>query len=115
LFERKADITLDYYKTDFTNQVVVDFENPQEVNFYNLDGKSFANSFQAEFNYNVFEGVDLRTSYKFYDVQTQYTSGRLEKPLTPKHRLFANIGYETPLQDHGGQWKFDATYNWVGE
>ncbi|OYX23439.1 MAG: TonB-dependent receptor [Flavobacteriales bacterium 32-35-8] len=115
LFGRKADVTLDYYKTDFTNQVVVDFENPQEINFYNLDGKSFANSFQAELNYNVFEGVDLRTSYKFYDVQTQYNSGRLEKPLTPKHRLFANIGYETKEQDHGGQWKFDATYNWVGE
>jgi len=114
-FGRKADVTLDYYKTDFTNQVVVDFENPQEVNFYNLDGKSFANSFQAEFNYNVFEGVDLRTSYKFYDVQTQYNSGRFEKPLTPKHRLFANVGYETPLQDNGGRWKFDATYNWVGE
>src|SRR5690606_10828175 len=54
-------------------------------------------------------------SYKFYDVQTQHNSGRLEKPLTPKHRLFANIGYETKEQDHGGQWKFDATYNWVGE
>jgi outer membrane receptor for ferrienterochelin and colicins len=115
LLGRKADVTLDYYKTDFTNQVVVDFENPREVNFYNLDGKSFANSFQVEFNYNVFQGVDLRTSYKFYDVQTQYNSGRLEKPLTPKHRLFANLGYETKQQDNGGQWKFDATYNWVGE
>ncbi|WP_100615200.1 TonB-dependent receptor [Confluentibacter citreus] len=115
LLGRKADVILDYYKTDFTNQVVVDFENPQEVNFYNLDGKSFANSFQVEFNYNVFEGVDLRTSYKFYDVQTQYNSGKLEKPLTPKHRLFANVGYETKQQDNGEQWKFDATYNWVGE
>ncbi|WP_100611821.1 TonB-dependent receptor [Confluentibacter lentus] len=115
LLGRKADVTIDYYKTDFINQVVVDFENPQEVKFYNLDGKSFANSFQAEFNYNMFEGLDLRTSYKFYDVQTQYNSGKLEKPLIPKHRLFANIGYETKEQDHGGQWKFDATYNWVGE
>src|SRR5690606_37057190 len=115
LFGRKADVTLDYYKTDFTNQVVVDFENPLEVNFYNLDGKSFANSFQIEFNYNVFEHVDLRTSYKFYDVQTQYNSGKLEKPLTPKHRLFANVGYVTHQKDNGAQWKFDATFNWVGE
>jgi len=115
LLGRKADVTLDYYKTDFTNQVVVDFENPQEVNFYNLDGKSFANSFQVEFNYNMLEGVDLRTSYKFYDVQTQYNSGKLEKPLTPKHRLFANIGYQTHQQENGAQWKFDATYNWLGE
>ncbi|SER06670.1 Outer membrane receptor proteins, mostly Fe transport [Hyunsoonleella jejuensis] len=115
LFGRKADITLDYYKTDFKNQVVVDWENPQEINFYNLDGKSFANSFQAELNYNPFEGVDLRMAYKFYDVQTDYTSGRLERPLTPKHRIFANAGYETKQKKNGAQWKFDATYNWLSD
>ena len=37
LFGRKADIAVDYYKTDFKNQVVVDWENPQEINFYNLE------------------------------------------------------------------------------
>ena len=57
LFERKADITFDFYKTDFQNQVVVDWENPSEINFYNLEGDSFANSFQSEFNYNVFEDL----------------------------------------------------------
>jgi outer membrane receptor for ferrienterochelin and colicins len=114
LFGKKADITLDYYITDFKNQVVVDFENPQEVNFYNLNGKSYAKSFQAEFNYNAFKHFDLRTAYKFYNVQTQYNVGKLEKPLTPKHRLFANASYETQKQDTGNQWKFDLTYNWIG-
>jgi hypothetical protein len=51
LFERKADVALDYYKTDFQNQVVVDYETPTEVNFYNLDGNSHARSLQFEFNY----------------------------------------------------------------
>ena len=115
LFGRKADVTLDYYRTDFTNQVVVDYENPQEINFYNLSGKSYANSFQLEFNYNAFEGFDLRTAYKLYDVKTQYNSGKLEKPLTPKHRLFANMSYETKAKENGSQWKFDTTYNWLGE
>jgi outer membrane receptor for ferrienterochelin and colicin len=115
LFDRKADVTLDFYKTDFNNQVVVDYENPKEVNFYNLAGKSFANSFQIEFNYNVFEHFDLRTAYKYYDVQTKYNSGKLEKPLTPKHRLFANVSYETHTNENGGLWKFDTTFNWLGE
>lgn len=115
LFGRKADITFDYYKTDFKNQVVVDWENPQEINFYNLDGKSFANSFQAELNYNAFKGFDLRTAYKFYDVQTDYNSGRLERPLTPKHRVFANAGYETQQNENGAQWKFDTTFNWLSD
>ena len=115
LFNRKADVTLDYYKTDFSNQVVVDYENPQVVSFYNLDGKSYANSFQAEVNYNVFENVDLRMAYKHYDVKTDYASGKLSKPLTPKHRVFANVSYETAATDEGSQWKLDATYNWLGE
>ncbi|GAA4814241.1 TonB-dependent receptor [Litoribaculum gwangyangense] len=114
LFGKKADVTLDFYKTDFQNQIVIDYENPLEVNFYNLDGKSFAKSFQIEFNYNAFENFDLRTAYKYYDVQTDYNSGRLEKPLTPKHRLFANASYETNKNDRDAQWKFDATYNWLG-
>ena len=115
LFGRKADITFDFYKTDFTSQVVVDWENPQEINFYNLNGKSFANSFQVELNYNAFEGFDLRLAYKFYDVQTDYNSGRLERPLTPRHRVFANLAYETTTKDNGKQWKFDATFNWLSD
>ena len=92
LFERKADITLDYYRTSFENQVVVDWENPYEISFYNLEGQSFANSFQFEFNYNIAKNLDLRAAYKYYDIQTDYTLGRRIKPLVPKHRLFANLG-----------------------
>ena len=113
LFDRKADVTFDFYRTDFQNQVVVDWENPYEVNFYNLEGDSYANSFQFEFNYNVFERFDLRMAYKYYDIQTDYNSGQLEKPLVPKHRLFANTSYETEVSSNGAQWKFDATYNWL--
>ncbi|GAA3603037.1 TonB-dependent receptor [Flavivirga amylovorans] len=115
LFGRKADMTLDFYKTDFKNQVVVDYENPLEVSFYNLEGDSYANSFQAELNYNAFENFDLRMAYKYYDVKTDYNSGKLSKPLVPTHRLFANASYETHKQDNGQHWKFDATYNWLGK
>src|SRR5690554_7382009 len=82
LFNRKADITVDFYRTDFENQIVVDWENPNEINFYNLDGESYSNSFQAEFNYDVFERFDLRMAYKFYDVETTYRSGKKQNPLT---------------------------------
>jgi outer membrane receptor protein involved in Fe transport len=63
-------------------------------------------------NYNVFENFDLRMAYKYYDVKTQFISGKLEKPLTPKNRFFVNASYETPMNgDDAKQWKFDATYN----
>ena len=38
---------------------------------------------------------NLRLAYKYYDIQTDYSSGKLSKPLTPNHRFFANISYET--------------------
>src|SRR5690606_37464519 len=80
-----------------------------------LDGESYANSFQLELNYNAFSHFDLRLAYKYYDVKTQYDSGKLGKPLTPQHRLFANGSYETQVQENGGHWKFDATYNWLSK
>jgi len=95
---------------------VIDWENPQQVNFYNLEGDSFANSFQVELNYNAFERFDFRTAYKYYDVQTDYQSGKLSKPLIPRHRFFANASYETLIEDDKfAQWKFDLTYNWLSE
>ena len=115
LFERKGNVTFDFYRTHFQNQVVVDWENPQQVSFYNLNGDSYANSFQVEVNHKLTERMDIRMAYKYYDIQIDYNLGRLSKPLIPDHRFFGNISYETDKQENGAQWKFDATYNWIGE
>ena len=115
LFNRKGDITFDYYRTHFQNQVVVDWENPQRISFYNLDGESYANSFQTEINYFINDYLNLRLAYKYYDIQTDYASGKFSKPLTPNHRFFANISYETKQLKLNNQWKFDVTFNLIGE
>ncbi|MEY4964090.1 MAG: Vitamin transporter BtuB [Bacteroidota bacterium] len=115
LFGKSADLTLDWYRTDFQNQVVVDvMQSPQQALFYNLRGKSFANSFQIEFNYEIVKNLRLRSAYKMYDVQTDYLSGTFQKPLQAKNRFFGNLEYETSLTN-SKQWKFDFTYNWIGE
>ncbi|WP_435254274.1 TonB-dependent receptor [Tenacibaculum sp. A30] len=115
LFGRKGDVTFDFYQTNFSNQVVVDWENPQEISFYNLEGKSIANSFQIEMNQNIIPYFNTRFSYKFYDVSTDYKSGNLAKALQAKHRFFANVSYETKTEESDASWKFDITYNWIGE
>jgi outer membrane receptor for ferrienterochelin and colicins len=115
LFKRKGDITVDFYQTNFENQVVVDWENPQEISFYNLNGSSIANSFQVETNYSPFQNFNMRMAYKFFDVSTDYISGNLSKPLQPEHRYFLNTSYETNKSPKEGQWKFDATYNFIGK
>jgi outer membrane receptor for ferrienterochelin and colicins len=116
IFGKNADVTADFYRTDFQNQVVVDvMKSPQEVVFHNLGGASYANSFQLEFNYELAKHFELRTAYKYYDIKTDYLTGMYQKPLQATHRFFGNLGYETHILDKGQQWKFDFTYNWIGE
>lgn len=115
LFGKSGDITLDFYRTDFQNQVVVDWEDSTQIRFYNLEGQSFSNVFQMELNYELLERLDLRVAYKYFDVQTDYLEGRLQKPLLPGHRIFLNFGYMTKLKENGSRWKFDVTYNWLSE
>ena len=112
LFSKKSDINIDYFITDFKNQVVVDYENPLSVRFYNLNGRSRANSFQFEFSQQTFKNFDLRLAYKYYEVTTEYIDGRKSMPLTPKHRFFANLGYELQSNSSDSEWNFDLTFNW---
>jgi outer membrane receptor for ferrienterochelin and colicin len=116
LFGKSADVSVDFYRTDFQNQAVVDvMESPQEVLFYNLRGNSFANSMQFEFNYEIIKHFNLRTAYKYYDISTDYLSGSFQRPMQAKHRFFGNLEFETHINDKGQQWKFDYTFNWLGK
>ena len=116
LFGMNADTTVDFYRTDFQNQAVVDVMNsPQTVLFYNLDGKSYANSLQLDFNLELIKHLNLRTAYKYFDISTDYISGSYQRPLQAKHRFFANIEYATHIVEKGRQWKFDFTFNWLGK
>ncbi|MDI3320020.1 TonB-dependent receptor domain-containing protein [Pinibacter soli] len=109
LFHNDALLSLDYFRNDFTNQVVVDLENTRTVNFYNLQGKSFSNSFQAQMNFEPVKKLEVRLAYRYYDVRTDYNGKLLERPLMAKNRAFANIAYAI------SGWKFDYTINYVGK
>ena len=115
LFDNNAQLILDYYFTDFENQVVVDWETPSKISFYNLEGKSFAKSFQAQLSYELTSNINILSAYKISEVKTDYRSGRLDKPLTPKNRFFFNLSYESNRKSNGSLWKYDFTYNWLGK
>src|SRR5690606_8474980 len=85
IFGKKTEVIADFYRTDFENQVVVDlYASPQQALFYNRAGSSYANSFQLELNYEITHHFNIRTAYKYYDVQTDYLGGRVIKPLHAK-------------------------------
>ncbi len=108
---RPGTVTLDYFYTDFKNQVVLDFdESAREANFFGLKGKSYSHSLQAQVDYQLMRRFDVRLAYRYLDVKTDYLSAMLERPLISKQRAFINLAYETK-----SKWKFDYTVQWLGE
>ncbi len=92
-FSRNALLSVDFFRNDFTNQVVVDMENPRLVQFYNLQGKSYSNSFQVEINVVPLKMLDVRLAYRYFDVKTTYSGKLLQRPLIASNRAFINFDY----------------------
>ena len=104
-------VSLDFYRTDFRNRVVADWDHqPTELLMYNLEDLSFANSFQAEVFYEPIKRLDVKVAYRFFESKTKYTRGWLQHPLLPQHRAFSNISYETKNE----KWMLDLTAIWTG-
>lgn len=113
---KKATLILDYYRTDFQNQLIVDLEHTRLLEFYNSNGaKSFANSLQAELNYVPAKRLDVKLAYRFFDVRQTMGGPAGESVLLPRmmisrDRVLVNAGYALPFD----KWKFDATLQWNG-
>lgn len=110
LFQNNATLSFDYFRNDFTNQVVVDLENAREVKFYNLLGKSYSNSFQVEFTSQLVSKIDIRLAYRYFDVKQTYSGQLLDKPFVAKNRAFLSLDYATI-----NGWKFNYTITYNGK
>ena len=110
--KREARLSVDVYRTDFQNQVIVDAESDyQKVQFYNLAGKSYSNTFLTMLTAEILRGLDVKLVYKYNDVQTTY-KGRLEQiPLVAKHRGLVAVDYKTANK----KWLFNYTLSLVGQ
>lgn len=112
LFGNEAFVNVDFFRTDFVNQVIIDIDqHVNKVLFYNLDGKSYSHSLQVDFSCTPTKMFDVKLAYKWYDVKTTFSHELLDKPYIPKHRVMFNMAYATYMDI----WKFDFTTNWLGE
>ena len=107
---KESSLNVDFYHNRFVNQIVVDMENPRELLFYNLEGESYANSFQVDFSIELFERFDVKTAYKRYDVMTDYRGETLRRPFVFRDRALINLAYATKYE----KWMFDVTVNGYG-
>ena len=96
-------------------QTWVGRSHPRELHFYNLAGRSFANSLQAELNVLPARRFEVKAAYRFFDVQQTMggpfgESRLLPRMMVSRDRVLLNAGYALPFD----KWKFDATLQWNG-
>ena len=88
------------------------YRRPTKLRFYNLDGESYSNSIQFDFNYELFDRFDVKLAYKINQVYSTYDGEKMLAPLVPENRALVNFAYSTT---HSNKWMFDATWNYIGE
>lgn len=115
LFGQKASFIVDAYRTNFQNQLVVDMEQAGYLSFYNLKGRSFSNSYQAELNFAPIKRFDFKLAYRWFDVKNDFqtengTLALMTKQFLNRDRILFNMGYALPYD----KWKFDFTWQWNG-
>ena len=101
-------IGLDFFGTEFREQMVVDYENMlNTIDFYGLDGKrSFSRSYQIDFNVEPFRRFTVSATFRYTDARLELKGrGLTEKPLTSRYKGVLNLQYATNLN----KWIFDFT------
>ncbi|MDR2586597.1 MAG: TonB-dependent receptor [Prevotellaceae bacterium] len=103
----KSSLSLDYFRTDFTKQVLVDQERDLDyVWFYNLDGPSYTNTFQVDLTLEPIERFSILTTFRYTDVQVHIAElGTVERPLMSRFKGVFNVQYATRMR----KWVFDVT------
>lgn len=108
---RELSINAEYYRTDFTSQVIVDKEQDLDrILVYNLDGPSFANTWQVEMKYELVRRMDVTLAFRYNDVKISYLDGLKSEPLVNRYKGLVSASYATNLN----KWQFDVTAQFNG-
>lgn len=114
--EGDATLSLDYFRTEFYNSVVVDQEyDPAQIMIYNTDGRSYTDTYQVDFTWSPVERLDIFATFRYTNSSMTIdrpdgTTARVERPLVSKYKTLLNIQYATKFR----RWVFDATAQYNG-
>ncbi|MDR0725381.1 MAG: TonB-dependent receptor [Prevotellaceae bacterium] len=113
--EKTLTLSLDYFHTQFGNQAVIDVERDRnKVFFYNLQGVSYADTWQIDASVSPFKGFDIFAAFRYNDTKITYSDNGVEytkeRPLTSRYRGLVNLSYATSLR----KWVFDVTAQFNG-
>ncbi len=106
-----ATISIDYFRTDFANTVVVDQEwGDSAIHIYNTSNHSTTDTYQADLTWAAAKGLDIFATFRYTDssitlLRPDGTSDATERPLVSRYKTLLNLQYATPMR----RWVFDAT------
>lgn len=107
----ETQLSLDFYRTVFSNQIFPDYSVPTQAIIRNFTGTSISNGFQAELGLAFFNQIGTKFAYNYLDVYRQIDGQKSVLPFNAKHRLAATFSYE-PLSKN---WHFDANFHRTGK
>ena len=100
-------LSFDYFHNAFNNQVIVDQEcTVGYTEIYNLDGRSFTDTWQVDFNTDPFERFNVTATFRYTNARvTLNGQGLVERPMTSRFKAVLNMQYTMPMN----KWIFDFT------
>ena len=104
-------LSVDYFRTQFYNAVVVDQEwVPQYIDIYDSRGKSYTDTYQIDLSWTPVERLDIFATFRYTDSEMTIDrpdggTARVERPLVSRYKTLLNIQYATKFR----RWVFDAT------
>lgn len=106
-FQDNCYLSFDYFRSDFTKQLIVDQEyDTQKISIYNLDGKSYTNTYQVDFSIEPIERFTVLATFRYTDSKvTLKGKGLVERPLVSRYKGVLNLQYATRMNI----WTFDFT------
>ena len=110
--ETHADLVIDYYRTNFINKIIPDYNsNPSIVTFENLHGSAVSDVFQIETNVKLFKNLEIKNSYKYNTVKYSQNGIEEDAPFIPKHKILSNVSYSFDEN----RWGANVSMNWFGK
>ncbi|MDR1182667.1 MAG: TonB-dependent receptor [Bacteroidales bacterium] len=108
---KECSFIVDYFYTDFVNQVIVDIDRDiRHVYFYNLNGKSYSHSAQAELIFYPVRSLEITAAYRYNNIKETINGELRDKPLASQHKAILNLSYATRYE----RWKFNITAQLYG-
>ena len=100
-------VSFDYFRTQFAQQMVVDYSKTA-IDFYALDGgQSFTDNYQLDFSIDPIERFNITATFRYTNAKQQFKGSQapVEKPMTSRFKGVLNLQYATNLN----KWIFDFT------